>query len=314
MVKNCVILLVSVLPAIAQPPPVSVAGGIFGRVFSADTHAPVRRASVKIYTSKDQWDEITDAEGRFWFPAIVKGEYTLIAHRDGFTDRSYTVERSDFDAQLELSIELRPQGLIVGKIVDGVGQPLEGAAVEALGARTRGAAIQVLNSANTNDLGEYRLAGLDPGTYWLRATYRQGRRDDFDPTPLAIATAYYGGSEKPAEIAVKSGSVTAEIDFTLSPASPAVLRGALHTEAGPLSETANLWLMGQAGEGGHNGTAREGRFEIPDVGSGTYWVSAENSSKTLFGVVTVQVDGTDINDLDIVLRPVPDGISAVVGG
>src|SRR5262245_51902995 len=71
--------------------------GIFGRVLDADTREAVRRAAVKIYTSKDQWDELTDGEGRFRFSELVPGDYTLIAHRDSYTDRAYKLERSDFE-------------------------------------------------------------------------------------------------------------------------------------------------------------------------------------------------------------------------
>jgi hypothetical protein len=67
---------------------------VFGRVLDAERHQVVRRAAVKIYTSKDQWGEITDSEGRFRFTELAPGDYTLIAHRDGYTNRVHKVERS----------------------------------------------------------------------------------------------------------------------------------------------------------------------------------------------------------------------------
>jgi hypothetical protein len=290
--------------ATSSPEP---SAGIFGRVVNAETHGIVRRAAIKVYTSNDQWDTFTDGEGRFRFPTLAAGEYTLIAHRDGYTDRAYKVERSDFDEQKELSIELRPQGVIAGKVVDGLGQALQSAQIQALGSRTRGGNVEVLNSAETNDLGEYRLTGLDPGTYRLRATYRGGRNSEFDPTPLTLATSYYGGSEKSAEIAVKAASVTTGIDFILNPTRPATVRGTLHSAGGALAEPATLWIMGQAGEGGRNGSGKDGKFEIADVGPGTYTISAKTLSKTtpLFGMTTVEVRGTDVDAIDLMLRPIP---------
>lgn len=279
--------------------------GIFGRVVNAQTHEPVRRAVVKIYTAKDQWDEFTDGEGRFRFPSLVRGEYTLVAHRDGFTDRAYKVEFSDFDDPKELPVELRPQGLIAGRVVDGSGQPLEGARIEALNARASGA--QPVGSAETNDLGEYRLSSLNPGAYRLRATYRAGRESEFDSTPLTMATAFFGGSERPAELAVTSGSVTPGIDFVLTAARPATIHGTLHTETGVLAEPVTLWIAGQAGEGGHNGSGKDGTFEIGDVGPGTYTVSAQTQSKNarLFGTASVNVRDSDVDGIDILLRPSP---------
>ena len=46
--------------------------GIFGRVVNSETHQSIRRAVVKVYTSKNQWDGLTDAEGRFQFPALPR--------------------------------------------------------------------------------------------------------------------------------------------------------------------------------------------------------------------------------------------------
>lgn len=291
--------------------------GIFGRVVNAETHDAVRRAVIKVYTSKDQWDEFTDGEGRFRFPTLAPGEYTLIGHRDGYTDRAYKVERSDFDEKKELPIELHPQAVITGKVVNGFGEALQSARIQALGSRTRGGKTEVLNSAETNDLGEYRLSGLDPGTYQVRATYREGG-DEFDPTPRTTATSYYGGAEKPAEIDVKAGSVVTGIDFTLNPVRPATVRGTLRSETGELAERAMLWIMGQAGEGGHNGSSENGKFEIGDVSPGAYTISAETLNKTspLFGMVTVQVRGADVDGVELVLRPMPkiEGEVRVEGG
>jgi hypothetical protein len=293
-------LLTFLLSAVAD-------GGIFGRVIDAQTHEPVRRAVVKVYTSTEQWDEFTDGEGRFRFGALVRGEYTLVAHRDGFTDRVYRVELSDFDDPKELPIELHPQGLITGKAIDGFGAALERARIEALNVRASSGAVQAAAWAETNDLGEYRLSGLDPGTYRLRATYRAGGADEFDSTPRTIATAFFGGAEKPAELAVRSGSVTPGIDFVLIAVRPATIRGTLHTEAGVFLEPVALWIAGQGGEGGHNGSGSNGAFQIGEVSPGAYIVSAQTLGKAarLFGTTTVNVRESDVSGIDIMLRPSP---------
>ena len=115
---STVLLVLAALPGAAQQTGSVPTAALFGRVVNALTHEPVRRASVKIYTSKDQWDEITDGDGRFKFPPLKRAEYGFMAHRDGFTDRTYKVELSDFDDPKELPIELFPQGVITGKVVD----------------------------------------------------------------------------------------------------------------------------------------------------------------------------------------------------
>jgi hypothetical protein len=279
--------------------------GIFGRAINAQTHEPVRRAIIKIYTPKQQWDEFTDGEGRFRFPQLVRAEYTLIGHRDGYTDRAYKVELSDFDEGKELAIELRPQGLVTGKVVNGSGHPLQRARIEALDSRNSNGQIQAVSNAETNDVGEYRLSGLDPGTYRLRATYREGREDEFDPTPMTTATSYLGGKEKPAEIVVTSGSVNRGIDFVLNDVRPATVRGTLRTESGVVHERATLWIASQTGEGGHNGFGQDGRFAIGDVGPGTYTISAHTIDERTrqFGTTSVTVKDSDVDGIEILLQP-----------
>ncbi len=248
----------------------------------------------------------------------MPGNYNLAVHRDGYTDGAYIVEKSDFTKQEELPVELRPQGLVTGRVLAGSGQGLQLAVIEAMAQKTRGGMFEVVTSVRTNDLGEYRLAGLGPGVYQIRATYRSGRSDELDPTPVTMATAYYGISGAPTQLAVKAGGITTGIDFVLSPMRPATVRGTLRTEAGPLSERATIWIMGTQGQGGHNATGVDGGFEIADVGQGTYTISAEtlNKDSPLFGVSTVEIHANDVDGVDLVLRPVPkiDAEIRVEGG
>jgi Carboxypeptidase regulatory-like domain len=281
-------------------------GGIVGHASNAHTREPVRRALIMVSASKQQWYEFTDAEGRFKFPSLVRGEYNLAVHRDGFTNRFYKVELSDFDDGQDLSIELYPQGLITGKVMDGSGQPLERTSVEALPARAApGEQINAVAAAETNDLGEYRISGIDPGVYRVRATQREGRESEFDPSPLKVATALFGGEQRPSELVVKSGSVTRGIDFVLDALVPARVRGTLRSDDGPVPEPVTLWIAGQAGEGGHNGSGKDGKFEIGDVAPGSYVVSARTLGKTarLYGSTTVKVGNADVNGVEIYLRP-----------
>jgi hypothetical protein len=141
----------------------------------------------------------------------------------------------------------------------------------------------------------------------VRATYREGQSGEFDPTPLTTATSYYGGSKDADGISVKAGSVTTGIDFILTPTRPATVRGTLHTEAGILPGKAALSIMGQLGEGGHNGTGEDGKFEIGDVSPGAYTISAEtlDQSAPAFGSATVEVHEADVDGIDILLKAVP---------
>jgi hypothetical protein len=106
---------------------------------------------------------------------------------------------------------------------------------------------------------------------------------------------------------VKAGSVITGIDFTLNPVRPFTIRGTLQAESGVLTESVSVSIMGHAGEGGHSGTGRDGKFEIGDVGPGAYTIHARTSDKTLplFGSATVEVRDSDVEALTLVLRPIP---------
>jgi hypothetical protein len=184
---------------------------------------------------------------------------------------------------------------------------LQGAPVQVLSSRTAGGSLDVVGTTDTDDLGDYRVSGLDPGTYQIRATYREGRSSEFDTMPLMMATSYYGGFEKPAGVAVGVGTVSTGIDFVLDTVRPVTVRGSLRSETGMLANPVTLWIMGQAGEGGHNATGENGKFEIADVGPGSYTISAQTLDKaaSAFGVVTVDVHGADLDNVDILLRPIP---------
>jgi hypothetical protein len=293
---STVLLVLAALPGAAQQTGSVPTAALFGRVVNALTHEPVRRASVKIYTSKDQWDEITDGDGRFKFPPLKRAEYGFMAHRDGFTDRTYKVELSDFDDPKELPIELFPQGVITGKVVDGSGQPLQRAEVQALRADQAG------GSEWTNDLGEYRLSGLDPGSYRIRVTYREGRETELDLTPITTASA-----TKAAELAVKPGALISGVDFVLNPVRPVSVRGTIHTETGQPVDRASFSLAGPNGESSGPGNIDAGKFEIPDVSPGSYTIFAKTFDKTapLFGTATVEVHGEDVSGVDLTMHPIP---------
>jgi hypothetical protein len=126
-----------------------------------------------------------------------------------------------------------------------------------------------------------------------------------------MATALLGGSEKPTEVTVRSGSIVSGNDFLLNATRTVTIHGTLHTDVGMLTEPVALWIMEPTGEWAHNGNGKDGAFEIADVGPGTYKISAETVNgrgargARLFGVTTVAVRDTSVNGVDIMLRPSP---------
>lgn len=296
-----VLLGVQGFPAAAQTAGVLIRG----RVIDADTREAVRRAVVKVYNARDRRDEITDAEGRFQFSDLAAGDYALIAHRDGYSNRAYKLERSDFDDPKELLVEVRRQGVITGRVRNTEGEPLQRATIQALIPQGGDGAEMAGPRTETNDLGEYRLSGLEPGTYRVKATFREGRRSPFHPMPLLLATSYYGSPAGPTEIAIKHRSVVTGVDFVLSPARPASVRGRLRTENGVFRGSVSLWIEGHNAEVGKGGSGAEGKFEIGELAPGRYTILAQTRGDPApkFGLATVEVGVSDVENVELVLRP-----------
>ncbi len=280
--------------------------GITGRVVDAITHQPIRLASVKVFNNTQEWNEITGADGRFRFSTLVKAEYRLVAHRPLFSERAYIIETSDFDTDDELKIELFPQAVIAGVVLDRFGHGMP-ASVQFYGQRTGNGKIEVLGGARTNDLGEYRIFGLEPGSYQVRATATIGRSSDFDPRPVMKAGAYYGGDAKPATITATPGSITSGIDFTLIPTRPATVRGTVVTERGDPVSSAGFCTGEAPGEWSCGGgrLEKDGTFTMYDLGNGPHTITAETRDERnpLFGSASFDVHGEDIEGTRIVLYP-----------
>jgi hypothetical protein len=173
-------------PRDTAPAPTGTAR-IRGRVIAADSGAPLRRAQVRL-TSQDARtakSATTDTEGRFELADLPAGRYTLTVSKAGYLTLQYGQRRPlergrpiDLtDAQvLERTDVLLPRGgAVTGRIVDEYGEPLADATVQALRYQYVGGQRQLVpagRSAQTDDLGQYRIYGLPPGDYYITAATR----------------------------------------------------------------------------------------------------------------------------------------------
>ncbi len=149
-----------------------------GRVAHAFTGEPLRRARVGLSRQGGglrPFALITGRDGRFVFENLEPGTYSLWAERDGFLAESYGARRPGGQGVpitvsagmhlRDLELKLTPHGAISGRLVDDEGEPVPRAYVHVVRAETNWSS----QHAQTNDLGEFRIAGLAPGRYRLRA-------------------------------------------------------------------------------------------------------------------------------------------------
>ncbi len=177
-------LLIASLLAVAQQP----AARIEGIVINASSGDPLPNAVLLL--SKDgagqldtRYGATTRSDGHFTLNDIPKGRYRLSASMPGFVDEEYGQKRANgsgavLDLMKEQSLQdiiirLTPGGVISGRVYDQAGRPLEGTAIRAFRRRYQAdgrSSLSAVGFAATNDLGEYRLYWLPPGTYYLFAT------------------------------------------------------------------------------------------------------------------------------------------------
>jgi carboxypeptidase family protein len=175
-----------------QPSPTG-RGLIVGQVIDAVTGRPLRDAIVTI-TSASQVtrDEslaatriLTTADGYFVFRDLARGNFTVRAAKQGYTDGvagrrrpggpSQPIALADGERVGDVAVRMWRPGALAGTVVDEAGEALVNIRVRAF-RRTVGAGRpQFIGAATatTNDRGEYRLGGLVPGEYIVLVPARQ---------------------------------------------------------------------------------------------------------------------------------------------
>lgn len=143
-------------------------GTVDGVVINAATKAPVPGALVLLARTDGPLTGAvvvsTNDRGHFTFPKVPPGTYRLRAEHDDFmrSELSPPVTVEAGGAARNLTISVIPTAVISGIVLDESGVPAGKVNVRALTTR-------VVAEARTNDLGEYRLFGLEPGTYVISA-------------------------------------------------------------------------------------------------------------------------------------------------
>jgi hypothetical protein len=175
----CLVSIVLAPPASAQS---RDAGIVRGRVVERDGGAPVRKARVALTPAGASSAEpiYTNGDGEFEFDSVAPGTYTLEAMKSGYVPARFGA-RGPFDRTTNVAViggaivdavqlRLVKGAALAGRIVDESGDPVTGALVSAGRLVKTDGRLQfkaVGTPIDTDDLGEYRIAGLAAGDYAL---------------------------------------------------------------------------------------------------------------------------------------------------
>ena len=178
-------------------------------------------------------------------------------------------------------------GVITGQVVDEFGDPVIGANVMPMRSQFSRGQHQIVQSggnSQTNDIGEFRLFGMNPGGYYIGVTYRPnqlGPAAQAQEDSTGYATTYYPGTPDTASaqrLSVAAGQYLSNINISLTPTRLAKISGtAFDSQGRPVTRGAVVAMSRSGMPGLQNGVGQlkgDGTFVIQNVSPGDYTLRA----------------------------------------
>ncbi len=155
-----------------------------GSVVKEPDGEPLKKAIVELIAENQEeggnYTATSDADGRFKIVDILPGRYKMFVERTGYIEVDQKRRRSpgvalSFEAGQDLkdqALLMLPAAIITGHVLDEDGDPISNADVVVLRRKYSSGRIKFepVGTAQTNDLGEYRIGGLVTGKYYLSAS------------------------------------------------------------------------------------------------------------------------------------------------
>jgi hypothetical protein len=308
-----------------------------GIVTKAPGREPVKKAVIELIAESQSesgnYTAQTAADGTFQIEGIAPGRYHLFVERTGYLEVDKHGPRTDGRVLTlaagqnlkDLVIRLQAAAVVEGRVTDEDGDPLANAQVTLLRqtfASGRSHWEQV-GAERTNDLGEYRIAGLASGSYYISVTPPPDFRSLIEvtgnasaaprpdaaekPAPPSYQTTYYPGTRdrsQAASIQLHAGDEF-PANFSLTPSPALMIRGVVTG----LAQGASAAIMLQSKDFSLvlNGAdvRKDGSFEIRDVTPGAYTILAtvEDSAVPLMARQNVQVTSENVDGLRLTPQP-----------
>jgi len=233
----------------------------------------------------------------------------------------------------DMNIVLTPQGAITGRILDRNGRPVSRAIVQASQyayyGPVQGRSLVAMETVTTDDLGNYRLFWLTPGSYFVSANAEGSRistilalgsgatlvssavsnssvvvtgqtRSDGTAVEESWVPAYYPGTARLQEatpVVVRGGATVGGIDIAILSVPVHRIRGiTINGNTGmPESLEVRLFTAWAASIGGVHYSSDGGVFEFAGVAPGDYLLLVQSVSVTPIHVENADVVGVTLN-------------------
>ena len=314
-------------------------GIVRGKIVNAEGR-PLRRVQLRLSGEAvpEGRTASTNGLGRFEISELPAGRYTLNASRAGYLGLSFgqsrpgepgrPIELADGQVFATADFVLQHTALISGHVYDEAGEPLAGANVLTLQMRFfngRRRLTPVRGNAVSDDTGQYRLSGLEPGEYYVQASSRETwEGDPPERQMLGFMPTYYPASPNPTDaqrVRVRAGQEVSAIDIGLIPGKVGKVSGTVfNSQALPLAgESINLsfeirgenFMMMSGGQS--TKVNPDGTFTFRNVAPAEYHLNVRTAATpdrpAEAANVIVSVVGGDVEGLAIVTA----GTGAVAG-
>jgi hypothetical protein len=299
---------------------------------------PVKKALIELIAESQaqggDYTAVTSPDGGFHIEGILPGRYHLFAERTGMLEVDKHRARADgrvltLSAGQELKdvrIQLQAAAVVRGRVTDEDGDPLANAQVSVLrqtfvSGRSK---WEQAGGERTNDLGEYRVAGLAAGNYYVSVSPAPDFRSLIEAAGVAAAdarntgmpdkpastsyqTTYYPGTAdrgQAAPVALHPGDEF-PVNFSLTPSPSLSIRGSVVNL--PPRSSAAIMLQSRDFSLVLNGAEMhaDGSFVIRDVAPGSYTILAtvENAPVPMMARQALQIVSNSLDDLRLAPQP-----------